>query len=680
MKEYTKRILSIATAFSIFAGTIGMVAAADSPVQTTTMKATTTNEVYKGNAVQTNALKEEVVYVNLNHDGSVENIYVVNGFTTNGTGEIVDYGDYESVKNLSTLDNIQPGAGMVLLPISTEKQFYQGNLKSKETPWNLSVAYTLDGKPVSGEELAGSSGHLEIDISIKQNENMDEVYQDHFALQGSITLDGEKISNLSAPDATVANSGSDKLLSYIILPGKDEDLKISVDVKDFEMGGMMFNALPLTLNIDDPDTEELKDRVRELQDGAIELDDGAVELDDGATKLGDGVATLQDGVNTLKDGVEELTDGTDELYDGTSDLVSGVNKLKKGANDLDSGAQAVNSGAKAISGALDQLNENSAELANGAAALSGGISQLNSAMSDINEDSITQFGEKSAALRGGSDAYLAALNEQIDSLEATIRQLSTIGLGASGGEVNEYAIGQADALSQTLGMLYALRDNYIPINAGVGEYTAGVESMAPALLKAKAGMQQLQSASERLYGGVNAYTGGVGALAEKAAEFAAGTSDLADGAEKLKDGASELKGGADELHEGAYDLKDGSNKLADGTTLLGDGVTELSDGAVDLKDGTIELVDGTHELRDETADMDTEVDDKIDEILDEYRSSDFDIPSFADSRNTNIASLQFVIRTPDIKIPDDMPDSPSPIEMPEVPTTFKERFLALFIK
>ena len=50
--------------------------------------------------------KQEVVYVNLSSDGSVKDIYVVNIFDLNEDGEVVDYGDYEELRNMSSDDEI----------------------------------------------------------------------------------------------------------------------------------------------------------------------------------------------------------------------------------------------------------------------------------------------------------------------------------------------------------------------------------------------------------------------------------------------------------------------------------------------------------------------------------------------------------------------------------------------
>lgn len=47
--------------------------------------------------------KEEVIYANLTSSGDVEKIYAVNIFEDK---DIVDYGVYETVKNMNTMDKI----------------------------------------------------------------------------------------------------------------------------------------------------------------------------------------------------------------------------------------------------------------------------------------------------------------------------------------------------------------------------------------------------------------------------------------------------------------------------------------------------------------------------------------------------------------------------------------------
>ena len=77
-------------------------------------------------------------------------------------------------------------------------------------------------------------------------------------MQASLSLDTDKCKNIVAGDATIANVGSDKQLTYTILPGKGADIEITADVTDFELGGISINGIPLNLNIE-VDDDELMD-------------------------------------------------------------------------------------------------------------------------------------------------------------------------------------------------------------------------------------------------------------------------------------------------------------------------------------------------------------------------------------------------------------------------------------
>src|SRR5690625_5561585 len=51
--------------------------------------------------------KDEVVYGKLSSDGSVQNMYVVNSFNIEKHGTLIDYGNYEDLRNLTNLEPIE---------------------------------------------------------------------------------------------------------------------------------------------------------------------------------------------------------------------------------------------------------------------------------------------------------------------------------------------------------------------------------------------------------------------------------------------------------------------------------------------------------------------------------------------------------------------------------------------
>ena len=151
--------------------------------------------------------KEEVIYINLNGNGEVDNVYAVNIL---GTKDIIDYGDYSDIRNMNTTDSLFYSNGKVTGTNSAEKLYYQGTLNEIEIPWNIKINYYLDGKEVNPDNLAGRTGALEIKISITQNEKCNSIFFENYALQSTLTLDSEKCTNIEADGATIANVGSDK--------------------------------------------------------------------------------------------------------------------------------------------------------------------------------------------------------------------------------------------------------------------------------------------------------------------------------------------------------------------------------------------------------------------------------------------------------------------------------------
>ena len=57
--------------------------------------------------VESNTPKEEAVYINLNADGSVREVNVVNIFELDGKEHVTDYGKYKSVRNMTTTDPLE---------------------------------------------------------------------------------------------------------------------------------------------------------------------------------------------------------------------------------------------------------------------------------------------------------------------------------------------------------------------------------------------------------------------------------------------------------------------------------------------------------------------------------------------------------------------------------------------
>jgi len=281
--------------------------------------------------------KEEIVYGILNLDGSINNIYVVNIF--NG-GEITDYGNYSHIRNLTTSEKLKQDGDQITIKTDTSKFYYQGTLERKELPWDIAIKYFLDGKEISGQDLGGKSGTLKITLSVKRNNKINSTFFNNYALQITISLDNKLCTNIKADNATIAEAGSKKQLTYTVLPGNGTDIAVTADVHDFEMEPITINGIRLSLNIDF-DSSEFTGQISELVNAIKEIDGGASELLDALNQLSGGMQKYIDGMKNFKDGLGQLSTGADKLNSGAVSLKNGLSELAEQNGSIIGGAMAI---------------------------------------------------------------------------------------------------------------------------------------------------------------------------------------------------------------------------------------------------------------------------------------------------------------------------------------------------
>ena len=106
-------------------------------------------------------MKDETVYVKLNHDGSSDSIMVVNHLSGTSDEEFfIDYGDYKNLQSLVTGVEPVTEKGIVKWPTEILKEkdiYYQGEVES-QLPMKIKITYFLDNIEVKAEELLGKSG------------------------------------------------------------------------------------------------------------------------------------------------------------------------------------------------------------------------------------------------------------------------------------------------------------------------------------------------------------------------------------------------------------------------------------------------------------------------------------------------------------------------------------------
>lgn len=581
--------------------------------------------------------KEEVIYINLTSGGSVREMYAVNIFDDKN---ITDYGDYLSVELLNTTDNINQNGDEITFSSSADRVYYKGKMKSNIMPWNISIKYYVDGKEYTPEEAAGKSGKMEIYFKVSKNEAYDGPFYDAYALQASFTLDTEIAKNITASDATLANVGKKKQLTYTILPGEGIDTVITADVTDFEMDAASINGIPLNMNIQVNDAD-LMNKVDELLGGIEDLDNGADELNSGVNRLSDATRDdLQPGVNQLNDGMKDLNDGVLKIQDGLDELNSKSYELTSGSDQVLSALNTINSQLNS-----QEQKDSISQLVSGSAGIKDGITNLTGKLGELQAG--VSYAKFMDALAAGSGNAITAetisrlkdSNTQIASLLQSSNQNAAAAVSSNNNVIDGILGGINQYLTTVNTNITALYQGAQSLNTEYAKLDAGIRSLAVAVQQLADGVNQLVTEYGKLDKGVNDYTEGVAKVIAGYSQIVTGTSDLLSGSGELRDGTAELV-----------------NSIAE------------------LYDGTSQLKDGTGQMRDETDGMDTKITDKIDEMVNGITGGDYEPVSFVSDKNTNVKAVQFVIQTESVQIKE--ADEAAPVV--EEKLNFWQKVLKLF--
>ena len=645
---------------------------------------------------EANTPKEEVVYINLNGDGSVKDITVVNIFELDADGKIIDYGKYESIRNMTTTDELGYANETITVDAKAGRLYYEGKLSSKVMPWKIAIHYYMDGVEYSAQEIAGKSGDLEITVKIEKNEACEGNFFEGMALQTSLSLDTNKCSNIQADGATMANVGSKKQLTFTILPGKGADLRIAAKVRDFAMDGISINGVKLKLNIQIND-DMIQDKIGQILDAVKQVDAGA----------------------------GQLQDGMGQLYEGTSEINNNMGQLVSGAGALSGGAQSLANG-------LAQIAQNNKQLMDGAWQVFTGLC---SAAEMVINDKLAQYGLEPIELTPENyEQVLGQLLEQVDednvyklAYEKAL-QMVTEQVYARADEVY---MGYIESVAESVYMTY-LRSQaeslYVMVVTNIIRdelIRGGLEpEIADAFLLTPRGQQLIQEAvaelteeqkEEIIQGAYASLTdeqkkqireGAVEALTDEQKqqilegyidqmmksqevtdqiqEAVASSGSAAASIVSLKnqldnysvfyDGLKTYTNAVQDAATGAQTLKVNMETMHTAVGTLQTAFGTLNSGAKELLDGAADLKEGTGQFLEEVAGSEDEISGMINTIVESFYGDDVELGSFVSDRNTNVEGVQFVIKTEAIAADAPVEQTPAAAEK----LTFWQKLLRLF--
>ncbi len=602
-------------------------------------------------ADETSSSKEEVIYVMTDASGKVLDTEVVNIFAG---GNITDYGDYSAVKMLNTTDTITQSKDKITFSSSRDKVYYQGTLKDKNIPWNISIRYFLNGKEYSAEDIAGKSGSLEIRFSISENSNVKSSFYDDYALQASFTLDTEKCKNISSSGATIANVGSDKQLTYTILPGKGIDTVIKANVTDFEMDAVSINGVSLNLNIE-VDDEMITEKVNDVVSAVDKVNDGANEVNDGARKLADAMGSLSSGLSSINANNSKLTDGAYTAYEGLCSAATTALNSELSANGLDKVNLTPSTYSDVLLGLLKKLDADAVYNKAYNEALNEVTKQV-----EVNADALYRGYIDSQA----DSIYLAYITSQAETLYTQVATQKVyeqlIQSGYTEDQAKAYLAteeGQA-IIAQVVSSMTDEQKEEI-IQTALASLTD--EQKEQILEGAVATLTDDQKAQIK-----NTYIQQMMASEEVTSQISAAVATVSAAAKQVSD----LKGQLDNF--GVF--YSGLVSYTEAVSSAASGASEIKVNTDKLYDGTTELAKGTKEFVNKTSGIDTEISDEVNDMVSSISKSDAQVVSFVSDKNTNVTSVQFVIKTSAIeKVTSNSSETEETVNL-----TFIQKLLRLF--
>lgn len=603
------------------------------------------------NTEESKISKDETVYVLAGADGSVKKI-IVSDWIKNSLkqGSVTDSGDLKNIETVKDDTRYSMNSeNMRVWDTNGNDVYYKGEAE-KELPVNLKISYTLDGKSISAEDLAGKSGHVSIKFDYENNqyENVtidgksEKIYVP-FAMLTGMMLDNDVFSNISVSNGKMINDGDRSVIIGLALPGLSQNLKldgsaaklpdsveISADVKNFEMTTTVTIATNELFNkLDSSDFDSVDD----LSSSVDKLTSAMKQLTDGSSALYGGLCTLLDksqelisGIDTLAQGAAKLTNGAGQLSSGASDLNSGSKELTNGLSKLASNNSDLNSGSKQVfDSLLDIANKQIAAAEISAPTLtienySEVIDKILSSLTDtaVNAEVKKVVASKVEAYRPTvTTAVTAAVREEVTQkvTNAVREEVQTAVLAANNLTKEEYEAA-VKAGSPVAAKITEAIDNKMQSDDIKAKINTNVEAQMNSdtiktLISSKVSEQlnqlveqqmqssevkaQLAAALEKAKSGRESLTSLKAQLDsykkfyDGLNQYTAGVASAKEGSERLNNGTESLNNGAETLYSGMKELYNGILTLKNGTPALVSGVTELKNGSMKLSNGLNEF-------------------------------------------------------------------------------------------
>lgn len=458
----------------------------------------------------------------------------------------------------------------------------------KKLPITCKIKYTLNGKEISAEELAGKSGKVTIEITYTNHEkhivNVNGVtttLYTPFAVAIGVVVDNETNKNITVSKGKVMNDGTKTIVVGMAMPGMQESLglsrinlpdsvKITMETTNFELSNIFTIATPKLLEEDDKELlkeiDEIYSKVNTLQSSSNQIEKGANDLKKGTTTYYQKSQEFNQAMSQVQKGANSANTEYAKLNQGIASLNANSGTLNSGAKQVSEGMTAMKSGLQTISTKLGQLEVGSQVLSTGAKQIEQGVTIAQNAAKDVTTKVLTAKATIQATIQANNQT-ISTLNPTTDVEKIHALQTSNI------------------ALQQSLDALDSLTiddptSNLAILNGSLAQVKTGIEGNGTVQnLGLVVGSQTVSQGISQIK------KEGVDVLASQTTKLVAGSKQLYDGTKTLKQGTTVLENGSSQMQAGLSSLQSGTSQLLQANNQLTDGAKTLQTGATTLANG-----------------------------------------------------------------------------------------------
>lgn len=413
---------------------------------------------------------DEAMYITMDPYGNITQTSVVKSYDLHGATQVVDYGTYTQINNMTDYGTPQVDGDKVTFSIpetpENDRFYFEGQMEpelvASALPWDLTVSYKLNGVAATMDQLLHEKGLVEISIDAVPNKNTNEYYKNNMTLEITAIVDMDKNLSVEAPGAQVQSVGNMKAVLFMILPGEEQHCEIRIGSNDFEFSGLAFMMVPVTLSQLD-NLEDLREARDTVKDSVDAIGDSLDVVLDSLEGVQQGLSGTVDGLNQLNESRKIISNAKDGIYVDADNALAVLKELSDRGTPFTS---YVEEAQKALSDAnrdVNNLNDTISELDSHLSNLGWGLRDVNRDLDDVvdllndSRHDLGSFESKLSALRRDlSDlkGYKQSVTNSLGTLKALLAQLKGLtGQIGSYGDVIGLTPEQKGELMQALGAI-----------------------------------------------------------------------------------------------------------------------------------------------------------------------------------------------------------------------------------